>query len=947
MTPEHPAAAAVRDYQSKPASVERFNALILAFEILLRVDACILATLFLTQDECRNQDVPDLLLTNPKQFTLGTWLKLLRILADTVPESSAEELLRWVCQMDKGRSATFGELLKLRNENAHNESRTDEVKARRNLTRAEILFQRCFDAHPRLGKVIEVGNGRLHIEMGGISLPGGPLLLSGSAVGHSEVVLLYRGSGSNMLEYGSLGGWTYECPVAYAELLEQLHRKEKRLDVVQGVRARHRADERIVQHTQDTLKRLIDLQRYRPEIAIDRSELDFQLEAFLRKPQCLMIVQGASGSGKTFWLCRVVERRLRENRAVLFETADRLAYGPMPESLGSMLRIKDVMEALEAAASRSEDDTILIVLDALETWGREAEHLLSLFHWIERLDLRRKIKIVATIRAERWWLFSDEHEAALPRERVLEESVPVLSLYSLQELARNLPKPPEAEAGSIEAARLEIARQISSLAYESSLQPGLAVAILEAVGTSTVPTTFSAARVYEELFRRVVLNVAEARPGQPWRAAPRQPWRATILRGLAALLLARMADRIALDDTDLEPLHLIETSTGQRTEVYSGLLSDRILAENLESFISYILFIDQHFFEFVASLTLSEGDPSGVVTRLYAKWRRYPSALSVAAFYLTRAIRTIGTGAAIGIVQEIPAWQEPLLLELASVEGEVFLEVLGALAEDQPEKALSLVDRLIEKGRTRLAVDAAEILIDRLDPGSELETIARTLKARALFEIDDYEAAEEEIEQLGDRFTLISLRAEIALSQGHLEKALRDYEALLERPSLSSEERADALGGVGYIRYRFGELTEAENYLREAVSLLEFQDTGLLAETLGDLGQVLMTTGHLHLARECFEQDLAICRRNGQLIGVGVAESLLAKVSLQQGEIEEAEAHFQRALEIARQTGNRWREAWTLKEFVEVCRAAGRSDEAEMYARESAAICEEIGVVVL
>lgn len=944
---EHPVAIAIHDYESRETPSERLEALVLAFEILLRVDACLLATFFLTSPECRDSKVADLLLTDSKRFTLGTWLELLQALVAVIPIEAASGIIEWV-SMNEGGGNPLRELLTLRNRDAHEESRTQAGTKKEILARAEALFLRCMRRHPPLGRVIQSEDGHLTLDIGHRTMAGGPFLLSGREIEHPETVLVYRGCGKEVLEYGSLTGLSYESSVTYLEVLDHLKGKQTRVNVIAGRRARHSVTERMVKHTQSTLKRLIDLHRYRPEIGVDRSELDLKLHAFLESPQRLMIVEGGSGSGKTFWLCRVVERRLREGRAVLFETAEHLGYAPLPESLGELLRIKDFLTVSEQSARDSEDNWLLVVLDALETGGRENELLLALFRFVDKLELASGIKVLATIRAERWWLFCDEHEAALPLANLYEQGMPALSLYSLQELAQKLPSGTNSDAEAIVAARLETAKRMASLAWDSSLQPGLAVAILEAVSTSTIPDTFSAVRVYEELFRRIVLGVGEFQQSRPWRGNPKQPWRAIVVKGIAGLLMAHMTDRVSLEDAEVEPMHLIEPATGQRSMMYSGLLSDRILAEILEDFTSYILFIDPRFFEFVAALTLSYLKPTEVLTELYKKWRRYPPALAVAAFYLTRAVRASGVLSTLAMVEEIPHWQEPLLLELAVIDGETFLRLYEPFAGVRPELALALVEKLTERGAPRLATHAAGILIEKLaGEGSEAEDRARYLRARALYEVDDYLAAENELNRLGNRLSLSSFRAEIALARGDLERAKQEYQNLLQAPELSVEVKADALGGLGYICYRLGEFESAESLLREAVSLLEPEHSALLAETLGDLGQVLMVNRHLETARQCLERDLMISRRIGHLGGVCVAKSLLARLSFLQGRTEDAEQEFRSALRMARQIGNRWREAWILDGFSEVCRSLGRYDEAEMFACESNAISKELGGITI
>jgi tetratricopeptide (TPR) repeat protein len=939
---EHPVRRAIEDYRSSSIPSERLDKLLLAFELLIRVDALLLAGDFLRMEECRDDKVRELLLS--RRFQLGEWYSLLQTLVSVIPGGALSELKDWFIRLEKGpvRGVLQG-ILRLRNPRAHNENRTTQEFVTEALRDAEDLFDRCLSERPDFGSIREGDGGRLLLERTGNTISGGPFLLSGSLAGHPGTVLIYRGSSANRLSYASLSGVEYWSGEIYREVVDILRMKISPLEIIDATIAPDILHERVLDSSRQALHRLIEMKRYRPEITVDRAEVDTALRAFIQGDSLLLMVDGPPGAGKTTCLCQAVEERIAVSETVLLESADHLPEMPLPDAFGSLLRVRgEVSKALERLAISSSDGRVLIALDDVGMDGREEEELLSLFHWIERLPSASPLRIIATIRSDLLQRFLSKHEGGLSSRLLRHFRMPPLSSYELMELAEKLPVPRGADSGAVISIRREVAGKMGEIADGSARRPGLAVAILESSDSGSVPSGFSAALVYEEIFRREILE-------NPTGGAPKRPRRVRLVRRIAEVLLRRASLKVPIDDDDLIPAHLLDAATGERSMDYEALLSSGVLVETVEEYVSYVSFADLGLLEFVAALSLPAEGLTAILPELCRQAQGFPPALSVAAHLLLRVISSSGATYAFPVIEGLDQRQKPLLVEIASLNGSLFLKVFELLARSTPSEALLLVKTLIHIGEPRLAGRAAEVLIASESQQPNHIAEARFLRASALYEIDNYSVAEEELARIVDEKAphLLILSAEIAVARGEFKKARAAYESLVENASCDDPvDRAQILRGLGDVLGRLGHKNDAEARLRAAIKLIEEGgDSKPLAEAWADLGQLLGRLGRFLEARQCFEKSLAINQRIGLLVGIGVVNSLIGELGAREGKWDQAEHHLQEALDISRRVGNLWREAWTLKRLSGVSRALGRSVESARLRAQSRKLCRAAGIL--
>jgi hypothetical protein len=204
---EHPFSLGLSDYQGREDLGERLDALLVAFEFLLRVNALVLGSTFLQNENCRDDKVRGLL-THPI-YHLSDWYVLLQSLLAVLPSALFPRLRRWFILMEKQcrkkqvpslltKNCTrqaFQNLLAIRNRRAHNERRVQSDFVQDNLALAECCFKYCLAEFPPLGNLYIDGQGRMSYHSEDLDICCEPLLLPGTLVGQPHSVLMYAGCG--------------------------------------------------------------------------------------------------------------------------------------------------------------------------------------------------------------------------------------------------------------------------------------------------------------------------------------------------------------------------------------------------------------------------------------------------------------------------------------------------------------------------------------------------------------------------------------------------------------------------------------------------------------------------------------------------------------------------------------------------------------------------------
>jgi len=121
---------------------------------------------------------------------------------------------------------------------------------------------------------------------------------------------------------------------------------------------------------------------------------------------------------------------------------------------------------------------------------------------------------------------------------------------------------------------------------------------------------------------------------------------------------------------------------------------------------------------------------------------------------------------------------------------------------------------------------------------------------------------------------------------------------------------------------------------------------GLAAPTRGrvlrNVGVACLSAGRMDEARAHYEQALAIHREVGNRRDEGIALTMLADLDRQQGRMEEARAHCKQALAVHRELGERRFEGKALCTLGILHAEQGRMDEARAQWEQVLAICREL-----
>jgi tetratricopeptide (TPR) repeat protein len=133
-----------------------------------------------------------------------------------------------------------------------------------------------------------------------------------------------------------------------------------------------------------------------------------------------------------------------------------------------------------------------------------------------------------------------------------------------------------------------------------------------------------------------------------------------------------------------------------------------------------------------------------------------------------------------------------------------------------------------------------------------------------------------------------------------------------------------------------GAFAEGRRYGEEALRLAAMEGPGTTPVIAhGCLGELYLAQGDLEHAIRVLDQGLALCRASGDRTNLrGIAASL-GSASALQGRLAEGQALLEEAISESLRTGGLQGHASRLARFSEVCRLAGRGEEAWQHARQA------------
>ncbi|NOX61350.1 MAG: tetratricopeptide repeat protein [Chloroflexi bacterium] len=125
---------------------------------------------------------------------------------------------------------------------------------------------------------------------------------------------------------------------------------------------------------------------------------------------------------------------------------------------------------------------------------------------------------------------------------------------------------------------------------------------------------------------------------------------------------------------------------------------------------------------------------------------------------------------------------------------------------------------------------------------------------------------------------------------------------------------ADLLGKLGFIHYFKGDVIEAIDHCRKALTIArEIGDRWAENAYLGNLGNAYYSLGRVQQAIEYYRQALEISREIGDHSREANVLKALGDLALRQARLDDAQKHYQRALHIYASIGERVGQADLLK----------------------------------
>jgi non-specific serine/threonine protein kinase len=161
--------------------------------------------------------------------------------------------------------------------------------------------------------------------------------------------------------------------------------------------------------------------------------------------------------------------------------------------------------------------------------------------------------------------------------------------------------------------------------------------------------------------------------------------------------------------------------------------------------------------------------------------------------------------------------------------------------------------------------------------------------------------------------------------------------------SISTMTRAKALLGVGMFARRAGEYEQARNALEASLGLSADQRPEWIAAlALGQLGHLARRQGNLEQATAYIKKGLALLQMSGEPVA-GIFLSDLGHIAQMRGDLEQAIIYLEESLTLARRVGADFWAGFPLAGLAQVALLRGNLDQSAAYFAESLAICRRVG----
>jgi class 3 adenylate cyclase len=274
------------------------------------------------------------------------------------------------------------------------------------------------------------------------------------------------------------------------------------------------------------------------------------------------------------------------------------------------------------------------------------------------------------------------------------------------------------------------------------------------------------------------------------------------------------------------------------------------------------------------------------------------------------------------------------------------------LAMDPPLRALG------EQRRRLALLGEAEALARALDDRPRLGRVlaSMALVLRATGDLDGAIAAGQQAltlaAALGD--SALQVRASLNLAQAYYASGDFGWAAELVRQNMEAADRESGTSGISWriesrawlaqISSALGTFAKGQRHGEEALRLATLEGRGSQPIIVhGCLGDLYLAQGDLEHAIRVLEQGLALCRASGNrnLNLWRLIAASLGYASALQGHLTEAHALLEEAVsESIRTSGPRGLTSWVAW-LSEVCRQAGRGEEAWQYAHQALDLAQQ------
>ena len=220
-----------------------------------------------------------------------------------------------------------------------------------------------------------------------------------------------------------------------------------------------------------------------------------------------------------------------------------------------------------------------------------------------------------------------------------------------------------------------------------------------------------------------------------------------------------------------------------------------------------------------------------------------------------------------------------------------------------------------------------------------------------------------EWEDAMDIFEKLKTRAEEAENQkmralslrrlGHLHRHMENYEEAERyfKDSLEISEQMDEDGegiaechrGLGYIRWREGNLEEAQEHYEEAIRKAKEEGNNKeLGLNYVDLGSVFALRGEHDRAMQHYEKALPIFEKREIFDKLAKVYNNMGDQHMKKGEYEEAIGKFEKCIEYAEKIGNQHLIGWGSFNAAEALARNGHTDEASEHLKVAEDKIEEL-----